>query len=432
MNLAKRISDGTGFYYGWIIVAVALISMAFWFGIRSSFSVFYVALLEEFGWNRGGSAGVQSMALITYTLLAPLVGGLIDRFGPRRVVVPGIIILALGLILCRAIETLGQFYFLYGVVAGTGITCIGIVTYSAILAHWFEKRRGLASGIAVSGMGLGTFVLVPLSQSIISMWGWRLTFVVLGALVLVIVLPINALFLIHKPQEIGQSMDGLKNSEPLNSTGFSAVPIPASESGWTLREVLSSGRFWALMAFAFFSIIGIWIVLVHNVRFLVDQGVAKMTAAFIFALVGVVSSIFRIFWGWLSDRIGREKTFTMGIACGCLGVGSLLLFEISRSPLFTYSFFVFFGMGWGVTAPMYMAVAADLFKGKIFGLIYGFVEAGVGLAGAFGAWVAGFIFDKTHSYQIAFILVIAVLLVSCIFIWLAAPRRFRNSKIRPH
>ena len=428
MNIAKKTADGLTLYYGWIIVAVALISMAFWFGIRANFSVFYVALLEEFGWNRGGSAGVQSMALITYTVMAPLVGGLIDRFGPRRVVVPGILILALGLILCRTIETLAQFYLLYGVVVGTGITCIGIVTYSAILAHWFEKRRGLASGIALSGMGLGTFALVPLSQSLISMWGWRPTFVVLGGLVLIIALPLNALFLRHKPSEIGQCVDGLENKAPFSEGGACAMEANTAEFDWTSRKVMSSGRFWALMAFTFFSIIAIYIIMVHSVRFLVDQGVAKMTAAFILALVGVVSSIFRIFWGGLSDRIGREITYTMGIACGCLGVSSLLLFEAYGSSLFVYSFFVFFGMGWGVTAPMMMAVAADLFRGKIFGLIYGFVEAGVGIGAAFGAWVAGFIFDRTQSYQLAFVLVIIALLLSCVFIWLAAPRKFRYLK----
>ena len=112
------------FYYGWIIVAVALVSMAFWLGIRSSFSVFYVALLEDFPWSRGEAAGVQSMALITYTITAPLVGGLIDRFGPRRIIVPGILLLALGLILCASIKTLLQFYLLYGVLGGIGITCI--------------------------------------------------------------------------------------------------------------------------------------------------------------------------------------------------------------------------------------------------------------------------------------------------------------------
>ena len=159
-------------FYGWIIVMVALVSMAFWIGIRTSFSVFYVALLEEFSWSRGDSAGAQSLALITYTVLAPLVGWLIDRFGPRRVIVPGILVLVIGLVMCATIKTLTQFYIFYGVFMGSGITCIGIISYSAILAHWFQKKRGLASGIAVSGMGLGTFLFVPVSQFFIDTVGW--------------------------------------------------------------------------------------------------------------------------------------------------------------------------------------------------------------------------------------------------------------------
>ena len=180
------------------------------------------------------------------------------------------------------------------------------------------------------------------------------------------------------------------------------------------------------MAFSFLSVIGIYIVLVHNVKFLVDQGIDKMSAALIFAMVGVVSSIFRIFWGWLSDRIGREMTFTLGVTCACLGVSCLLLYERGGYRLYTYGFLLFFGMGWGVTAPMFMSTAADLFRGKIFGLIYGFVEAGIGAAGALGAWAAGFMFDRTQSYRTAFMLAIAVLLLSCAFIWLAAPRKFHR------
>ncbi len=209
MPIKQLGTKSQGIYYGWIIVAVGLVSMAFWTGIRSSFSIFYVALLEDFPWSRGESAGVQSLALISYTILAPLVGGLIDRFGPRRVIVPGILVLSSGLILCGSIETLTQFYIFYGVVAGAGITCIAIVSYSAILAHWFEKKRGLASGIAVSGMGLGTFLLVPLSQHFISLWGFRLSFVLLGILVLIVLLPLNGIFLRHKPQELGLYPDGL-------------------------------------------------------------------------------------------------------------------------------------------------------------------------------------------------------------------------------
>ena len=426
MNIVNKLSTRFRYYYGWIIVAVALISMAFWLGIRSSFSVFYVTLLEEFLWNRADSAGVQSAALITYTVMAPLVGGLIDRFGPRRVIVPGILTLVSGLILCSYIQTLTQFYLFYGVIAGAGISCIGIVSYSAILAHWFEKKRGLASGIAVSGIGLGTFLLVPMSQQFINMWGWRMTFVITGCLVLVILLPANAIFLRHKPDELGQFPDGANSADLNKANNPRSKPNFKQDNDWTLRKASNTLRFWALIIFPFLALFGIYIILVHNVRFLVDQGVAKMTAAFIFAIIGILSSIFRIFWGWISDHISRELTYTLGIICACLGVGSLLLFEISASRIFIYSYSIFFGIGWGATAPMFMAVAADLFKGRIFGLIYGFLEAGIGIAGALGAWIAGFIFDKTQSYQAAFVLVIVAFLLSGILIWLAAPRKYRD------
>ncbi|MBN2125801.1 MAG: MFS transporter, partial [Deltaproteobacteria bacterium] len=258
MNIAP--AESRRIYFGWFVVGVALVSMAFWLGIRSSFSVFYVALLEEFAWNRGEAAGVQSMALITYTLLAPLAGGLIDRFGPRRIIMPGILLLALGLVLCATIKSLFQFYILYGVVMGAGITAIGIVTYSAILAHWFEKRRGLASGIAVSGMGLGTFALVPLSQGFISQWGWRATFILTGILVLVILLPLNGVFLRHKPEEVGQCVDGAEEDGTLSRTACLTGMNSAPEIDWTLRTALGSGRFWFLLGFSFFSIIGIYII----------------------------------------------------------------------------------------------------------------------------------------------------------------------------
>ena len=425
--MSKQSTNFWGVYYGWIIVAVALISMAFWFGIRTSFSVFYVALLEAFPWGRGEAAGVQSMALITYTVLAPLVGGLIDRFGPRRIIGTGIILLALGLILCASLRSLARFYFFYGVIVAAGITCISIVPYSAILAHWFEKRRGMASGIAVSGMGLGTFLLVPLSQHFIDLWGWRLAFVGFGVLVLAILFPLNIIFLRHKPQELGLVPDGLQ--ELVNPGGREVKEVESSRVAidWTLKKALRTGNFWALVAFASLGGMGVYIVLVHHVRFLVDLGIDKMTAAFIFALAGVISSFFRIFWGWLSDRIGREKTYTMGMICICIGVGSLLLIDTLGANVLIYLFFICFGMGWGVTAPMYMSVGADLFKGRVFGLIYGIVEGGIGIGGAFGAWVAGYIFDATGSYQGAFALTIIVFLLSCLFIWLAAPRKVVRS-----
>ena len=135
------------------------------------------------------------------------------------------------------------------------------------------------------------------------------------------------------------------------------------------------------------------------------------------------STFFRVFWGWLSDRIGREITYTIGVVFLCAGAGSLLLFETTNETGFVYTFSTFFGMGWGITAPMFMAVATDLFQGKLFGIIYGVVEGCIGAAGALGAWLSGFIFDMTQSYQSAFELAIVFFSASAAFIWLAAPRK---------
>jgi len=415
-------------YYGWIIVGIGLLSMGFWFGIRASFSVFYVALLEEFTWKRGASAGVQSMAMITYTVMSPFVGGLIDRFGPRRVIVPGILVLILGLLLCSSIRSLTQFYLFYGVVVGMGVTSISIVSYTAILAHWFEKKRGLASGIAVSGSGLGTFLLVPMSQYFITLWGWRPTFMLWAGLVFILLLPVTLFLLRHKPQDLGLLPDGVRNSEREPGSAAENAAVRPGQGEWTLGNVLRSGRFWALTAFTSLSLIGLYIIVVHSVRFLVDMGVDKMTAAFVLALIGMISSVFRIFWGAISDRIGREITFTMGMLCACAGVFSLLLMMHTGRTWYVYPFMGFFGAGWGATAPMFMAAATDIFKGRIFGLIYGIVEAGIGIAGAFGAWVGGFVFDRTQSYQWAFVLAFAVFALACLFMWLAAPRRSRPLK----
>lgn len=425
-GLRRKEFSRWSFYYGWIIVGVALVSMAFWFGIRTTFSVLYVALLEDFSWSRGEAAGVYSMALVIYMIMSPLVGGLIDRFGPRRVIVPGILLMALGLMLCASIRTLAQLYLVYGVLVATGVTCISIVSYTAILAHWFEKRRGTASGLAVSGMGLGTFLLVPLSQYFISLWGWRLAFVFLGGLTPLVLMPLNIIFLRHKPQDLGLHPDGHRGGEPPKKGRMEVIDTTWSGTDWTIQKALRRGRYWALLAMIFLAMMVIYIVIVHSVSFLVDQGIDKMTAAFVLALVGIISSGFRIFWGWLSDRIGREMTYSIGAICICLGLCSFIVLEVIGEKVIVYPFIIFFGTGWGVTAPMFMAVAADLFQGRGFGLIYGICEGVVGIAAALGAWVAGFIFDQAQSYQWAFILCAFASIVSALFVWMAAPRKVRR------
>ncbi len=418
------------FYYGWIIVGVAFVSMGFWFGIRATFSVFYVAVLEEFSWSRGGAAGIQSAALITYTIMAPAIGGLIDRFGPRQVIVPGILVLSLGLFLCSLIETLGHFYFSFGIIAAVGLTSIAIVSYSTILSHWFDRKRGLASGIAGSGMGVGTFLFVPMTQYFITLSGWRLAFIIIGALSLTVLLTLNGIFLRHKPQDLGLYPDGIKEEEWLKNKEREAAESEWSKNDWTLKRAIKTDSFWYLLVFFFLAIFIVYTVLTHHVRFLVDKGIDTATAAFIFGIIGISSGVSRIFWGWLSDYIGREKTFTLGALCMIIGTFSLMALDVAVKKQLLYSFAIFFGIGWGVNAPIFMSSAADLFKGKSFGLIYGIMEGVLGIGGAIGAWFPGFIFDRTQSYQWAFGMSIVITILACLFIWLAAPRKVRNNTLK--
>jgi MFS family permease len=431
----KRIGcrQGGRFYYGWVIVAVALISMAFWFGFRSMFSVFLVALVEDFGWGRAEISGVQSVAMICYIMAAPLAGGLVDRFGPRRVILPGIVLVAAGVTLSSTISGLLQYYLFYGVLGGAGVAFISLAVYTAIIPHWFEKRRGTASGIAASGMGLGILLFPPFAQGIISGWGWRSGFLFVGILTAVILLPLNGFLLRRRPEDMGYSgPDGRMDSKggEIDPAELPSQKTPGPEFQWTLGEAARTVHFWALMIFPMLIMIGVYLVLTHFVGFLVNQGVNRMTAASAFGLIGLTSTIFRIVWGLVSDRIGREKSFSLGMFFFCISFICLFRFQADGSLWLVYLFVILVGVGWGSTAPIFMAGAADLFHGPSIGTIYGLLEGSVGIGGAFGSWIGGYVFDLAGSYQWAFGVSMLASVLSGIMIWVAAPGKGRALKER--
>jgi MFS family permease len=424
LRMTSRAPDSR-FFYGWIIVGVAVVSMAFWFGVRTMFSVFLVALVDEFGWGRGETSGVQSLAMICYIAAAPVAGWLVDRFGPRRVIVPGIVLLAAGIALGAWIHRLFHFYIFFGLMAGIGVTFVSLSTYMAIIPHWFEKRRGTASGISSSGMGLGILVFVPLSQALITRWGWRFSFLILGIATAAILLPLNGLLLRHKPQDMGYAgPEGRRSAAPEPKSAAKSPPATLEPNfQWGLREAARTLNFWALMIFPMLSMIGIYTVSVHFVGFLVNQGLDKMKAASALAMIGVTCTAFRIIWGFISDRIGREKAYTLSMFFFCVSFYCLFQFERSGEMWLVYVFVVLVGIGWGATAPMFMACAADLFHGPAIGIIFGMLEGSVGVGGAFGAWIGGYLFDRSGSYMQAFALAAVTGALSCLFIWMASPRK---------
>lgn len=418
------------FFYGWVILAISFGAMTLAMGARNSFSIFFVVILEEFGWSRAGTAGIFSLNVVVYGIAAPFSGALVDKFGPRKILIAGTIILSLAIIFCSMIRTVFHLYILFGAMAAIGTSLIGYPVHSSVLPNWFVKRRGLVFGIFTSGWG-ASFLLMPLVQSFIVQFGWRISFVLFGALIGAILLPLFAIFSRHRPEDIGILPDGDYSAEeekpltPQVQTG-KAVDSAWINTNWTLRKALRTYQFW-LIFFSFFCIFGIVenMIVVHQIALMKDVGLSESFAASIVALWGLMVVIGNLS-GFFSDKLGREKTFTLGTLISVAGICMLLLTEKIVYRWMPYIYAVSFGLGVGINSPILGAALADIFHGKNFGSINGFVVLGFGLGGIIGPWLGGFIFDTTGSYSTALLLAIVITCIALVLLWLAAPRKIRK------
>jgi predicted MFS family arabinose efflux permease len=240
------------------------------------------------------------------------------------------------------------------------------------------------------------------------------------------------LLLRHKPKDEDNALSDERSAPVAGSREAPGTRRPAvpRESGWTVKEAARTFNFWALMTFPMLCMISVYILSVHFVGFLVNAGLSKMTAASAFALVGIVSMVFRIIWGFVSDRIGREKAYSVAMFFFCISFYCLFRFQRGGGLWLVYLFVLVVGIGWGATAPMFMASAADLFHGRAIGTIYGMLEGSVGIGGAFGAWIGGYLFDKTGSYMWAFAVAVIAGVLSVVLMWAAAPRNGARLKRR--
>src|SRR5205823_9623137 len=183
----------------WFIAALAFLILGFTRGLHSSFGVFYVALLDTFGWSRGATAGVFSMVLAVDAILSPVVGYLLDRFGTKNIVSGGCLILAMGLFLSGYTASLWQFYIFFGLVSAVGITFTGMVPHVFLISEWFVSNRASAIGFVYAGTGVGILLLAPLSEWLLSTWGWARAFESFAAIVLILLLPLVWIFYQHGP-----------------------------------------------------------------------------------------------------------------------------------------------------------------------------------------------------------------------------------------
>lgn len=397
----------------WLVVTALWLVLAVTFGLFFSFPVFFVPLVEEFHWSRAVTAGAFSLSAIVQGLLSPVVGALVDRLGPRRVIIVGGIVLGASCLIASRITAVWHLYLVTGVLAATGVCAVGWVPSGALVAQWFTQRRGSLMGLTFSGMGIGVLGMGPLAQWLISGHGWRRAYVVLGVGALVIVVPLTWLWIIEAPRRAGSASTG-------GPAGRGPVPI---EGGPSMRAALATRSFWALFLAYLCTPLAVFPVVTHQVAFAVDQGFPRLFVAGIFGLTGLMSTAGRIVFGVAADRIGRELSATLSYACTAAGTLALLALEGSPRAAWLYAYALLFGLGFGARGPIITAMAAQFFPGRRFGAIYGVISVGSGVGGAIGPWFGGFIHDVTGSYRIAFLVAAAFCAAGSACFWLARPRR---------
>src|SRR5947209_8453082 len=304
------------FYYGWVIIAVAFVTMAIGVTARTAFSLLLPPLIDEFGWDRGFVAGAFSFGLLVSAALSPVAGRVMDRYGPRAVIGTGVAMMATGLLAAPGIKAAWQLYLTLGLLVGGGANLMSFTAQSLFLPNWFVRRRGLAIGIAFSGVGAGAIVLLPWLQAIIGRDGWREACWAMGLLVILVVGPLS--LLVHRtPEDVGLLPDGRSDQGGVGgSSGVSNVVDPAWASvEWTLGAAMRTGRFWWI-TFGYFCALFAWYaVQVHQTKYLVEIGFSPSTAVWALAMVSVVAIPGQIGLGALSDRIGREWVWS----AACLG-----------------------------------------------------------------------------------------------------------------
>jgi sugar phosphate permease len=224
------------FFYGYIILALCFINMVVMRGVNGAFSVYYLALLENFGWSHSDGASIASVNFLVYALAAPFVGFSFDHFGPRLLMPLGGALVGIGFLLSGFGNSLWQMYFSYGLITALGQGALGFVGHNALISFWFVRRRATAIGIASMGQGLGALIMIPLTEFLISRIGWRLTFMATAGLILLAIVPANALLQRRDPQEVGQLPDG--DSAPAAEQSGPHLHRSAVQRDWTLRAAV--------------------------------------------------------------------------------------------------------------------------------------------------------------------------------------------------
>lgn len=379
------------------VVALCFVLNTLARGNGETFAVFLGPLEDTFHWGRATTSSIYSVFMIAIAVSGPIVGALFDRFGGRAVYVGGLLLYGTGFLIGSVMQELWHAWLGIGVLAGIGATATGMTPATGIISRWFERNMAFAIAFAYAGFAAGSVLLSPLSGWMIEINGWRWAYQTLG----LFLLGLGALVALLPWRRIEA---GIKPPAPPRRL------FPG-------RDVFTRISFWGLFVVFFMTSVTTYVVQVQAVEFLTDAGYPRLTATFLYGLTSAMSVAGIIGAGWLADRFGQKRIATLGYSMSIVGILALLVLGNGPNALMLMIFLICFGGAMGSRGPIVSSLAARLFQGQV-GAVFGLIMFGLGLGGAFGAWVSGWLFDVTGDYNAGLVVAMLASVIGMSMFWL--------------
>ena len=388
-----------GIYEGWVVIAALTVIMTVASGSRFLFGVVLKPMSEEFGWDRASMTGAVLVAMIVLSAFQPLMGLLVDRVGPKRILVAGCLLLGLSLFPLSRVTELWQVYLIYGVLMSIGLAATSPVNATALVSRWFRQKRGAAMSIATSGSAFGQLLIVPIATWVLTLSSWQTTYRLLAVALLAGMVPLGLLLVRDNPTETAEE----------GSAGTKASPVV--EHGVTLSRALRSYDFW-LLALGF--VVCGWTMAFPNVHFIAfadDMHISAVHAADIVAVTAIFSIAGSIMLGMLADR--HRRSTVLALTYFLRGAAFLLLVLLPVGNLiYLYAFVL--GISWTATTPLTATIAADRFGPKHLGLIFGSMFTFMNLGFGVGSFLDGVLYEHSGNYHWALVANVALGLVAAV------------------
>jgi sugar phosphate permease len=410
------------FYGWWVVTGCFLIALYIGGVVYYGFTAVFEPITDEFGWSYAQVSLAASLRGLETGLLAPIMGLLVDRWGPRRLLFFGITVVSVSLMLLSRVNSLGTFYAVFFLMA-LGMSNCGSTVKNTAVANWFRSKMGIAIGIVSSGWAFGG-LLIPLVTTYIDTLGWRNAMVTFGLGLLVIGLPLS-LLVRHKPEQYGYLPDGRVE----NPAGTDDKPntVVSTEVDIQAKQVLKSRTFWHIAIALMYQMFVTGAIITHVMPYLSSIGVARSLSSFAASAIPLASIGGRIGFGWLGDKFDKRHISAIGFILMILGLIFFALMPNEGIMMFI-PFLILFGTGWGANVTMRSALLREYFGSSKFGTVHGFTIGVMMVGHIVGAPLAGWAFDYWGSYQFIWFIFAGLGLIA-LFIMLTTPSS--GSMIKP-